>query len=282
MTIGIGVLCSTMPRPHVPRPDAIVLLADAVDPPDMDAVDELHKAYVYPEEGLIAVCVGNVERADGLLRSVQEEFRQLQERNPRSCTEALEKAVHGHRIQHFQADVLSPGDAPSPQDPQLVEAWHLYDVGVHVIVGTFDDNGLALMYLVARIDNLGKRLHRVSSPGFATIGLEAHSANYWLYHRRQVSGRSVRQSAYHAYEAARLITGPRSAGGSLEMIVATKERAFRLTDKERELEGCPVSLLDLEKMFERYGPRDTDQDLGHPRPLASSSEKAKRAKAPAG
>jgi hypothetical protein len=278
MTIGIGVLCSTMPKPHVPRPDAIVLLTDTIDPLDTDAVDEMHKTYIYPDEKLFAVSIGNMEKAEDLLLLIQREFQLLDERSPRSCTEVLDKAVHSHRIKHFQSDVLSPGDSLSPQDPKLIEAWHFYDVGVHLIIGTFSDDGLALMYLVARVEGLNKRLHRLPSPGIAAIGKGGHSAHHWLYHRRQVSGRSVRQSAYHAYEAARIITRPRSAGASLEMIVATKQTAFHLTHKDRESSGCPVSLLELESMFEKYGPRDTDQDLGHPKPSVSSSGKLKQAK----
>lgn len=62
MTIGIGVLCSTKPRPHVPRPDAIVMIADTMGSTETDSTDDLHKMYVGDDVHLYAVCAGRMEK----------------------------------------------------------------------------------------------------------------------------------------------------------------------------------------------------------------------------
>jgi hypothetical protein len=173
----------------------------------------------------------------------------------------LNKAVHSHRIQHFQSDVLPPGAIPQLSDTILIEAWQRYDVGVHLLVRTFADDGKALLYLVAQMENFDQRVHRVF--GDATIGEAGYSASFWLSFRQQRSGLSLRQSAYHAYEAARLTARAASVDGSLEIMVATKEKAFHLTHKIPEAQECLVSLPELESMLEKYKPRDTDRDLGH-------------------
>jgi hypothetical protein len=59
------------------------------------------------------------------------------------------------------------------------------------------------------------------------------------------------------------------------MVVATKEKGFHLTHKIPEAEGCPISLLELERMLKEYGPRDTDRDLGHSNSAIAVAGRAK-------
>jgi hypothetical protein len=272
MTLGIGVLCSSklMPRP---RPDAIVLMGDTIGSTDTESVEGLHEIYFNPAEKLFGICIGRIERAANLFQSIQKELPQVQNRTVRTCEEALNKAVHGHRADHFQSDVLPPGVITQPSDPRLLEAWQQYDVGVHLLLGTFTSDGTALLYLIAQMENTDQRVHRVY--GDATIGEGGYSASFWLNFRQQVPVRSVRQSAYHAYEAARLTARPPSVDGSLEMIVATNDKAFHLTAHTPEPVGSPISFSELEGMLEKYGPRDTDQALGHADSLTAVAGKAK-------
>jgi hypothetical protein len=167
-------------------------------------------------------------------------------------------------------------DTSRDQQREVTEAWQQYDVGFHLLVATFNDDGQALMYLIARMEDSRAWVHRLFFPGIATIGLGAHAANFWLNYRRQVWGCSVRQSAYHAYEAERLTTEP-SSDVNMELVIATKEKTFHLTHDVPELDGCPVSFSELEKMFSKYGPRDTN-DLGHPKSLTPASGKSKQTK----
>jgi hypothetical protein len=89
------------------------------------------------------------------------------------------------------------------------------------------------------------------------IGHGGHTANFWLRYRRQVSGGSVVQSAYHGYEAAHIALEDYDLKSHLEVVIANTNRAFRLANNVSAVKGSPVSLSGLEKMFERYGPRDT-------------------------
>jgi 20S proteasome alpha/beta subunit len=248
MTIGIGVLCSTMPRAHR-RPDAVVLLSDVVGSTDAIPTNDVQKVYVCPDERLICTCVGQIERAGDLIPAIQNEFQQLKTRNRRTFAEAVHKAVYGHRAEHFQYDVLPrhyfiPGDISRDQHSELTQAWQQYDIGVHLLVATFNDDGQAVMYLIARMENPSGWVHPSLFPGIVTIGLGAHAANFWLNYRRQVWGCNVRQSAYHAYEAERLATKP-SSDINMEMVIATNEKTFHLTHDVPELDECPVGLTPL-------------------------------------
>jgi hypothetical protein len=261
MTLGIGVLCSSKPVPCVPRPDAMVLIGDTIGSTDIESAEAQHEMYFNPVEKLFGICIGRINRAAGLFHSIQKELLQSQDRNVHACEEALNKAVHGHRAEHFQSDMLPPETIPKPSDPSLLDAWQQYDVGIHLLVGTFSSDGKALLYLVAQMGNTDQRVHRVY--GDATIGEGGYSASFWLNFRQQAPGRSLRQSAYHAYEAARLTARPPGLDGGLEMIVATKDKAFHLAARTPEPEGSYISLLELESMLEKFGPRDTDRALGH-------------------
>ena len=242
-------------------------------PQILNLLKTLHETYFNPAEKLFGICIGRIERAASLFQSIQKELLQVQDRNVRACEEALNKAVHGHRANHFQTDLLPPGVIPQPSDSRLLEAWQQYDVGVHLLLGTFTSDGKALLYLIAQMENTDQRVHRVY--GDATIGEGGYSASFWLNFRQQAPVLSVRQSAYHAYEAARLTARPPSSGGSLEMIVASNDKAFRFTADTPEPEGSPISFLELENMLEKFGPRDTDQALGHANSLVATAGKLK-------
>jgi hypothetical protein len=237
--------------------------------------------YVYPDERLICACVGQIEKAGDLIPAIQNEFQQLKTRNHRTFAEAVHKAVYSHRAEHFRFDVLPryyfmSEDTSRDQQREVTEAWQQYDIGVHLLVATFNDDGQAVMYLIARTENPSGWVHPSLFPGIATIGLGAYAANFWLNYRRQVWGCSVRQSAYHVYEAERLATKP-SNDINMEMAIATNEKTFHLTHDVSKLDECPVSFSELEKMFSRYGPQKTD-DLDHPKSLSSASGKPKKTK----
>ena len=60
MTLGIGVLCSSTPQLHAPRPDAIVLLGDTIGSTDTESIEGLHETYIDPNEKLFGICIGRV------------------------------------------------------------------------------------------------------------------------------------------------------------------------------------------------------------------------------
>jgi len=66
MTIGIGMLCSTKPKPHAPRPDAIVMLSDTMGSTETDSTDQLYKMLIDDKHLLFGVCADRLERCADL------------------------------------------------------------------------------------------------------------------------------------------------------------------------------------------------------------------------
>src|SRR6267154_3425794 len=96
MTIGIGVLCSSKIRPHPTRPDGIILMADTMGSTDTDSTPELHKLCV--EDDIYAVCAGKVEFASEIISVFKQELAQIPSRTLGNVWEALNRAVHEHRM----------------------------------------------------------------------------------------------------------------------------------------------------------------------------------------
>jgi hypothetical protein len=63
---------------------------------------------------------------------------------------------------------------------------------------------------------------------------------------------------------------------NIEIVVATLEKSWLLTKETPEREGCEVSLLELEKMFNKYGPQNT-HDLGYKTKPVTSRKSAGQA-----
>jgi hypothetical protein len=89
VTIGIGVLCSSNPRPHLIRPDGIILMADTMGSTETDSTPELHKLYV--EDDVYAVCAGKVELASEVISIFKQELKGLTSRTYGQIYEALNK-----------------------------------------------------------------------------------------------------------------------------------------------------------------------------------------------
>jgi hypothetical protein len=256
-----------------------VLIADTMGSTDYDSTDDLHKMYVFPKERLYAVCAGNVEMCGEIIHTVQKEFRELNGvRNHGSCVALINKAVHGHRSQHFQLDVLLPRHLPLP-DPtmpqwhhQAIEReWQEYDTNANLLIGTFDDDGRALLYFVGQTLGADGEIapglvHPCFFPGFRSIGIGSRNANFWLKYRRQAMGNSVKQSAYHAYEAKVMAANAPTVNDSTEVLIAMGgQEPFYFSETLEAPKGSPVSLSELKSMFLKYGPQETRKDLGHPK-----------------
>jgi hypothetical protein len=274
MATGIGVLCARAPQPKDPGPDAIVLLCHSSE---RSITDPASQTFVFPDEKLFAISVGPIERATELVTEIRTEFQSLQTRNLSALTETINNVVYRHRARHFQVDEMSkhyqfPSELSEYQHRELSEAWRRYDVGAHLLLATFDDTGHAVMYLIARLEYPHGWVHHVRQPGFATIGFGAHAASFWLNYRQQRWDFPVRQSAYHAYEAGRIVSN--AANHPIESVIATNEGAFHLSHESPKLSKCPVSLLELKSMFAGYGPRDT-QSLGESESLSEPRKRSK-------
>jgi hypothetical protein len=291
MTIGIGVLCSTKPRPYTPRPDAAIIIADTMGSTETDSMDELHKCYFDDEAKLYFTCAGRVEMAGELGPMFISNVKGLASRGHGAICEALNIAVHGHRVQHFKWDVMAQRHSPLMTDrpgyipvftgyeKDVLEEWRNYDNGTQILVSTFTDDGQSLLYLIGKLYDANSMpvpglVHLQEFPGHATIGSGGYNAQFWLNYRQQHLGRDLKQSAYHAYEATIMAAKAPTVNANIEIISATAEKSWHLTAEKPEAAGCGVSLSELQQMFKKYGPQDTFP-LGH-LPKQSAARKLKR------
>lgn len=284
MTIGIGVLCCT--KPKIPqfrtgqeeeiRPDALVMIADTMGSTAYDSTGDLHKMFVYPKEQLYGSCAGSVEMCGEIIYAVKSAFGELTgPRTHGTILTLLNNIVNGHRAQHFQMDVLQPNflpvsgtqTAPQWQHDKIEKAYREYDVNAHLLVGTFDERGQALLYFVGETQDQPGLVHPRFFPGFHCIGLGARNANFWLRYRGQALGLSPKQSVYHAYEAKVMAANAPTVNDSTEVVmVSSGQEPFYFSEKIEAPKDSPVSLSELESMFRKYGAQDTRKDLGHPIP----------------
>ena len=105
MTIGIGALCSSTARGQgVQRPDTVILMADTMGSTDTDSTPELHKLYIDKEMNFFAACAGRVEMGAEVVSIIHDKFAKLTKRTHGEIWNALNEAMHEHRIDHFRWD----------------------------------------------------------------------------------------------------------------------------------------------------------------------------------
>jgi hypothetical protein len=266
MTIGIGVLCSSKIRPHPTRPDGIILMADTMGSTDTDSTPELHKLCV--EDDIYAVCAGKVEFASEIISVFKQELAQIPSRTLGNVWEALNRAVHEHRMAHFKWDCLvpkysfTPGAIFESQHQNVVNDWQQYDSGTSLLISVFHHSGIALLFLVGPVQGTDGWVHSCQYPGYWAIGSGAQNAVSWLNFRCQQLGLSPKQSIYHAYEARVMANMAPTVNRDVEMLVAFANRHYVLTAEKPEIEGCPISLPELRSLYEKLGPQNTNE-LGH-------------------
>jgi hypothetical protein len=268
MTIGIGVLCSEKRKPAQPRPDHLILVADTMGSTDTDSTADLHKMFVNDELRVYATCAGTVERAADLFPVIEHHFAQLENRTHGQILKAINLAVYQHRTEHFVYDVFHtwiPANMPPPVEVQhhMTEEWRKYNMGAEMVVGTFDSEGKALLYLIQQWE-VG-HVHPFAFPGHVSIGSGAVNAEFWLRYRRQVLGMSVRQSIYHAFEAKKMAAKSPTVNESIEILIASHVGSHIVSTDNPWTNGCVTSIGELEEMFRVHGPQSTD-GLGHPKP----------------
>ena len=302
MTIGIGVLCCTKPknqkfRPGEDegvRPDTLIMLADTMGSTDYDSTDDLYKMYISPDVKLYGTGAGNMEMCSEIFAYLEQQLRKATEpRTHGTMLTLINQAVHGHRSQHFQIDVLQSTHLPlirfanetaeqlTPQwkHEQIERDWREYDTGASLLIGSFDDNGQALLYFVGRIfDSNGdvspRLVHPCFFPGYRCVGIGSRNANFWLTYRGQTLGLSPKQSVYHAYEAKVMAANAPTVNDRTEVLIVSKDqKPFYFSEKLHAPKDSPVSLAELETMFLKYGPQDTRKDLGHPIPKTSKNRR---------
>jgi len=289
VTIGIGLLCSTKPKPHLPRPDAIVMIADTMGSTETDSTDDLHKMWLDDDLRFYAVGAGNLEYGGELVSIIKDELRDGIKAAGKPTHSvigtALNKSFHMLRSEHFRWDIFpqisiqAVGTLIGPE--KLVEEWQRFFLDFQMLFATFDFTGQAVLYLIGQfLDQNGhlipKTVHLYEFPGCRAIGTGGENADFWLHYRRQSLSLSVKQSIYHAYEARRMAARAPTVNDNVDIaIVLPGEKSYLLTEDTPVIDGCPVSLPQLEEMFKKYGPQNTIKDLGHQLSKPSIVQKSK-------
>jgi hypothetical protein len=284
MTIGIGVLCSSKPRPHPIRPDGLILIADTMGSTNTDSTSELHKLAVEREDNLFMACAGDIALCQDVGSLIKENLGTIPKRTHGHIWEAINKAVHDALMARFQWDVLrpkyvfAPGTIFDSEKENITNEWQAYHPSLEMLVGTFHETGIALLYLVRRYEEDYAWVHLCQYPGHMVIGSGAYNAEFWLKFRGQQLGRAPKQSAYHAYEAKVMAANAPTVNNNTEIVMAFADRYYVLTDERPEQKGCPFSLTELTALYPKCGPQNT-HGLGHqPVAVPSSSQKLRRAK----
>jgi hypothetical protein len=282
MTIGIGVLCSSKPRPHPIRPDSLILMADTMGSTDSDSTSELHKICIEKDENLFLACAGDMAICNDVGSLLKENLAKLPQRTHGPIWGAINAAVQDVLQARFHWDVLrpkyvfSPGTIFDNQRENVTAEWQAYHPDLQMLIGTFHQNGMALLYVVNRFEGSYAWVHLCQYPGHMAIGSGAYNADFWLRFRGQQLGLNLRQSAYHAYEAKVMAAKAPTVNTNIDMVLAFTDRHYILSDEKPEAEDCPFSLTELVAMYPKYGPQNTHA-LGHqPLPKPSVSRKSKR------
>lgn len=277
MTIGVGVLCCS--SEHLvagERPDTIAMMADTMGSTEEDSTNELRKLHVIPEEKVYSVCAGNVETASQIVGATVERIPQLARRTHGALWFLLNTVVNGHRAERFRWDVagpryeLSPGKIAPEDHANIIQEFQNYDVGAELMFGTFDENGMALMYYVGRLHGTSALVHPILTPGYQAVGAGYHNAMMWMNYRGQRLNFSMRRSVLHAYEAVKMAGSTPTVNDNIDVVVATARETFALPYDSPPTSNSPLALEDLEKMAKRFGPRRTDS-LGFQESKASKA-----------
>ena len=154
--------------------------------------------------------------------------------------------------------MVVPGQVLATHNDAMMTEFQSYDVGAQLLLGTFDDDGRSFLYYIGPLQNQPGLVHLFQFPGYFTIGSGSYNANSWLNYRHQTLGHNIKRSAYHAYEADRMASRAPTVNDDIEMVVATATQCFHLDRRKPAIDGCPVSLTELDAFWDNYKPRETN------------------------
>jgi hypothetical protein len=69
---------------------------------------------------------------------------------------------------------------------------------------------------------------------------------------------SLQRSAYHAFEAKIMAESSPHVNERIDMVVAQKGKHFLFHHDRQEIDGAPISIAELRKMFKKFNVRDTN------------------------
>ena len=155
----------------------------------------------------------------------------------------------------------------APQE-KLLEEWGNYDHGAQMIVCIFDQQGQALSYLISHPRWFGTQgwVTPWMFPGHLSIGTGGANASFWFNFRGQNLGMNIKQSCYHTYEASRMAYKAPTVNDDIEILIATAGDCYYTSKPLGLMEKPLMSVDELSELFKKYGPQETRDDFGFPRP----------------
>src|ERR1019366_6224864 len=105
--------------------------------------------------------------------------------------------------------------------PDVLKEFQTYQVGAQLIIGTFDDNGMAHMFYLEWMGDSSALVHPVLFPGYQTVGTGHYNATMWLNYRGQRLNFNIKRSALHAYEAAKMAAATPTVNENIDVVIAT-------------------------------------------------------------
>lgn len=267
MTIGIGVVCS-----YKSAGDCFILASDRLGSFGDEFSTRRHcKMFIEAEQGMWAVCAGDVGSAGELLGGIHRQWaaNPPESRSYNLIRLGIQRAVYEYKMYRFISTVLPqyPIDPKTDWHTQaanlgiaegLLEGWRKTETRCVLIVGTVGlySKGRTMCHL-HYIDESGE-VTPFPSSAFGAIGSGAANALFWLSYREQGLGMSVKRSALHVYEAKLMAEhSPYVGRDDIELLIVTPGQWYQLTHKRRSVEGCPVSLDELEELHQQFGPSST-------------------------
>ncbi len=261
MTIGIGVLCST----EQTKADALILISDSMGSTDTDSTNALAK--MFSHGNVHGVGADNLSVASELFYAITVQIEALRVRNHGTIWKSINEAVNGIRSERFMWQVLRSehviandhiGILFQDEPSKIQESWKNFYVGATLLIGTFDDDGQALLYYVGGMQDAPGLVHFMQFPGHFTIGIGSQNAEAWLNYRNQALNLGVKQSLYHAFEASVMAASAPTVNREIEITIAMKDDTSYF-GKNRNYPGkYSVSFAELNAMYKKYGPQRTE------------------------
>jgi hypothetical protein len=260
MTIGIGVLASGKEKS-----DHLILMADTKGSFDNEySMNRLHKIFAFPNEKIYATAADRIDRSAELVTLIDEHFKSEKPDGYGSTLLVINRALYAYREQRFGIEVaprfwtqkadLETGTIPHEIRAKIEAEWPNFHTRAELIIGTFGPNGQAYLFSITE-----DALENNSVPGFVAIGSGSGNAMFWLCHRNQHLGRSLKQSAYHAFEAKLMAESSPFVNEKLDILVANSSEHFLLTDFKPAPKGAPFTAEELRAIWPKYGPQSTDE-----------------------
>jgi hypothetical protein len=274
MTIGIGVLATgDEGRKTEIIPDHAILISDTMGSfGDEYSHPRLHKRFDLPDEGLFIVAADQIDKAAEVVPMIKAVVAAVppQERSYGRLLASVGNACFMYKADRFKMEIMpkhrippdsfSPFDGPKELNDLLGAEWQKFELEFQLLIAAFDRLGQAHLIFV---DGREGTAQGRTLPGFCAIGSGAGNAMFWLAHRGHTLGMKPLRALYHAYEAKVMADDAPNVNEHVDILVARADASWSFSShfNEEEVKALvsEIPTVSLGMMFEKFGPRSTDE-----------------------